>query len=130
MEAISKISHCTSLRSLKVNVDSSTNFSEVFEDSAWCRFLEFLDVSPPSVSRITIEYDDPFDHFYSRCRNMEWSRLDEILCQKRKLEFVAFTFWEREIKAYPQEAAASVTFLRNSLPRTQSSGVEICVLKR
>ncbi len=122
-KAISKISHSTSLYALEVNIDTMLACHGPFEDLAWCRLLEFLQVTPPSVSQFKLIYDGDNEEFGSSTRDMDWHRLDETLCRREKLDSVVFYFTGDIYEKRTRSFAALETFLMDNLPQTQSLGV-------
>ncbi len=124
-EAVSKVSHCTSLHSLTVNIDTTVyDFpDEPFEYSAWCRVMELLEVIPSSVSIFTFKTNDLKETLGRSTRDVDWNQLDEILCRREKLESVVFNFTSYKLVPCYQDLGALAEFLGVRLPRTQSLGV-------
>lgn len=133
VEAVSKISCCTSLRSIEININTMVDcFQNVpFEDSIWRQLLEFLELAPPAVSRITIKLDSNLCDFDLRSQNMDWDRLDKILCRRKRLESVVFylvifrlaPIIRTGLGLRSQEVLAPAAFIRASLPQIQSLGI-------
>lgn len=132
MVITSKISNCTSLKSLtltiQTNYDCATSHS--LEESMWSRLSYIVGVVPDSLSRLTINLRGCLETFKNSLGHMDWSELDHYLCRLPTMEttVVHIGIFKKNMlpghSASPEPIREEISqIFKDNLPQARSRGL-------